>query len=148
MVVLSKISPKGLAATLAQGTKCKNRIIRKYGGVIVAAIAGNYQVFWRGRRLEKAYSAGSGIFKNCSNKTTGHKIALAYGKMAGDFFGPKQQYQIVGHAVSLTEAVIASCEEPGVFTDEATAGSVGRNFSFVHSIEFGNEHVNVVRFVD
>jgi len=102
-----KISPEQMIAFLHEHLNAQTSIIEKHSGVVLTSVGDAIMAFWRDSDSEQksadlAFRAAQAMLADVDTSVK-YRIVLGTGTMAGDFFGPIKQYQIVGEAMNIAE---------------------------------------------
>ncbi len=111
-MLTSRMQPHELIQFLSEEQNQVVNLIKKCQGIINYQIAGEVLAYWRGIEsasapidVKSAFSAALSILKTYS-PLLNVRIVLADGSIFGNTFGPQQQFQIRGTAVTLAEKLM------------------------------------------
>jgi class 3 adenylate cyclase len=105
--IAARMSPEEMLKLLHKYLKIQTAIIEKYSGVVLITVGDSIIAFWndsdnQSNSAELAFQAAQTMLSNVET-SFGFQIVLGTGDMAGDYFGPIKQFQVVGEAMNIAD---------------------------------------------
>jgi len=103
----TRMSPEQMLDFLHTYLKTQTSIIEKHSGVVLTSVGDSIVAFWndsdnQSNSAELAFQAAQAMLSDVDTSLK-YRVVLGTGNMAGEYFGPIKQYQVVGEAMHIAE---------------------------------------------
>jgi class 3 adenylate cyclase len=106
-VAITSRTPERLVELLKNHLATQLKIIENHSGIVLSFVGDSIIAFWPNVDSQynfclQAFEAAKKMLSN-TDKVVDYQIVLGTGLIAGDFFGPRKQYQVVGEAMDVAD---------------------------------------------
>jgi len=100
------LSPEQLIDLLRKHIEKQSSIVSKHGGIVVQFIGSYINALWRDSDHAAQAVKSAREMLAAADERINFSIVIATESVAGDFFGPKKQYQLLGRAMDQADRLL------------------------------------------